>query len=131
VFRPHRRRYDFEPWGLAIRQSTLAALGARPVIYGTEELWQNLQPTDQPFFQKISVDGNLNSPAEREWRLPHDLVLTQVPIQDLFIFVDSAKDAALVADCGPWQVLILPPVPDIPTAPPPQLTCLRSPNQTH
>jgi hypothetical protein len=112
VFRPHRRRYDFEPWGLAIRQSTLAALGARPVIYGTEELWQNLQPTDQPFFQKIAVDGGLNSPAEREWRLPRDLLLTEIPTSDLFIFVDSTKDAALVADSGPWQVLVLPPIPD-------------------
>jgi|GEM_PF-404713 len=112
VFRPHRRRYDFEPWGLAIRQATLAALGARPVIYGTEELWQSLQPPDQPFFQKIAIDGSLNSPAEREWRLPRDLLLTEIPATDLVIFVDSAQDAALVTDSGPWQVLVLPPIPD-------------------
>ncbi|MFM7055875.1 MAG: hypothetical protein ACKO2P_03025 [Planctomycetota bacterium] len=127
IFRPHRRRYDFEPWGLAVRQSTLTALGARPVIYGTEELWHTLQPADQPFFQKIALDGSINAPAEREWRLPHDLLLNQLPHRDLVLFVDSADDAAVVADCGPWQVLVLPPIPapDIPAQPSPSLVSDR------
>ena len=123
IFRSHRRRYDFEPWGLAVRQSTLAALGARPVIYGTEELWQNLQPADQPFFQKISADSTINAPAEREWRLPHDLLLNHIPTKDLVIFTDSPADADAVSHCGPWQVLVLPPPPDpiAPSQSPPSL----------
>ena len=115
IFRPHRRRYDFEPWGIAIRNSTLTKLGARPVIYGTEDLWQNLAPADQPFFQKINLDGNINAPAEREYRLPHDLLLTQIPPSDLVVFVDSPNDAAIVSASGPWQVLVLPPAPDSPS----------------
>jgi len=115
IFRPHRRRYDFEPWGIAIRHSTLTKLGARPVIYGTEDLWQNLNPADQPFFQKINLDGNINTPAEREYRLPHDLLLTQIPTSDIIVFVDSPNDAQIVSASGPWQVLVLPPGPESPT----------------
>lgn len=117
IFRPHRRRYDFEPWGLAIRRSALIPLQARPVIYGTEDLWQNLPTADQPFFQKISHDSGLNTPAEREWRLPGDLLLSDIPHDDLVVFVDSPADALQVNSLGPWHVLVLPTTSDSTHAP--------------
>ncbi len=38
VFRKHRHRFDFEPWGIAIRRNSLVSLGIRPVIYGTKKI---------------------------------------------------------------------------------------------
>jgi hypothetical protein len=114
IFRSHRRRYDFEPWGIAIRRQALVALGARPVIYGTEELWPTLPITDQPFYQKISQDGRINAAAEREWRLPGDLLFNSLAPSDLVVFVDSEADAGVVRQRGPWQTLVLPPAPTVP-----------------
>ena len=137
VFRLHRRRYDFEPWGIAIRRSALMALGARPVIYGTDELWPQLAPADQPFFQKISLDGSFNSVAEREWRLPGDLSLAHIAPQDLVAFVDTHTDAELIRQHGPWNVLVLPKSPSVSpptTAHPPDASTppqYPSPTQIH
>ena len=115
IFRSHRRRYDFEPWGIAIRREALVALGARPVIYGTEELWPQLPTTDQPFYQKISQDGRINTVTEREWRLPGDLPLSSLAPSDLVVFVNSEADARTVRQHGLWNVLVIPPASAVPT----------------
>lgn len=53
VFRPHRGRWDFEPYGICIRRSNLEKLGARPVLYGDNQQWASLPATERPFFQYL------------------------------------------------------------------------------
>ncbi|MDA1013769.1 MAG: hypothetical protein O3A00_04860, partial [Planctomycetota bacterium] len=89
VFRTHRGRWDFEPYGICIRQQWLKQCGARPVIYGDDEDWDSLTSTDRPFFQRaISTqrDGtNIDWATEREWRHVGSLDLSDLPRDDAFV----------------------------------------------
>lgn len=92
IFRSHRQRYDFEPWGVAIRRDVLQKLGGRPVQYGAEELWHQLSASERPFFQKSTPDGVMDTAAEREWRIAGDLQLDQLPAGSVCVFVPTAED---------------------------------------
>ena len=106
VFRGHRQRYDFEPWGLAIRRSALQ--GLRPVIYGCSEDWKSLPVADRPWFQKATLDGITDTVAEQEWRVAGDLDLQPLSASDVVVFVDNPDDAVnLQPDCR-WPVMVLP-----------------------
>lgn len=112
VFRNHRHRFDFEPWGIAIRRDVLSQFGARPVLYGSDEFWKELSADDRPFFQKATSDGITDTIEEQEWRLFGDVDLGALPLQSLCVFVDSEADARLLnAVCG-WPICIVPALPD-------------------
>ncbi len=51
AYQSHLQRWDWEPYGLAVRRSALVALGTRPVIYGDEDDYSRLDESDRPFFQ--------------------------------------------------------------------------------
>jgi hypothetical protein len=107
IFRGHRQRYDFEPWGLAIRRSALP--GLRPVIYGCSDDWKSLPIADRPWFQKATLDGITDTVAEQEWRVAGDLDLQPLSDRDVVVFVDTPTDAVnLQPECR-WPVMVLPP----------------------
>lgn len=109
VFRKHRHRFDFEPWGIAVRRTDLEQLGARPVIYGDADDWQSLASEDRPFFQRDVDSKSTNNSAEREWRLWSDLDLTRLSRSSVRIFVENADAARLIAQHGDWSVVVVPP----------------------
>lgn len=110
VFRRHRQRYDFEPWGLAIRRRALQDRGARPVIYGDEACWQALPDAMRPWFQKRTHGpGPTNNLAEEEWRIIGDLPLQTLGSEDLFYFVDHAEAAAVLSRRTTAPILVVPP----------------------
>lgn len=53
VYRKHRVRWDFCPYGICIERSWLEHRGARPVIYAPPSHWNQLAPQDRPFFQSV------------------------------------------------------------------------------
>ena len=108
VFRKHRHRFDFEPWGIGICKAALLQLGARPVIYGTAETWLALNADERAFFQKATSDGATNNCAELEWRVIGDVDLSQLPAEAVCVFVDNVETAALVARHTLWRVLVTP-----------------------
>lgn len=111
VFRKHRHRFDFEPWGIGICRSALLHLGARPVVYEQPKNWLTLNPEDRPFFQKATTDGATNNCAEQEWRVIGDVDLSQLPSDAVCVFVDNAETAALVARHTAWRVIVTPGLP--------------------
>lgn len=108
VFRKHRHRFDFEPWGIAIRKSRLMDWGVRPVIYGDDEVWNFLGSDKRRFFQKATSGGATNNSDEFEWRAVGDLDLSRLPRADVCVFVDSMDTAQLVSFHSPWHVIIVP-----------------------
>ncbi len=108
IFRRHRHRYDFEPWGVAIRKTDLQQAGARPVTYGESPHWKTLTPEEQPYFQKVSFGGATNNYAEREWRKVGDVNLLQFSKESVFIFVDNQTAANLVSRYSRWPVIVVP-----------------------
>ncbi|MCA9062784.1 MAG: hypothetical protein KDA96_06990 [Planctomycetaceae bacterium] len=107
-YRRHRQRYDFETRGIAVRRSTLAAMGARPVIYGAASVWEQLSDSDRPWFQKAEPHAGLDVAAEQEWRLLKSLDLSRLTHDELCVFVDNEQEQRLVQPLSPWPVVTVP-----------------------
>ncbi len=109
VYRRHRRRYDFEPWGVAVRRSVLMQLGARPVSYGTSDERPADENADSVWYQPAADrSGRIDWREEREWRIAEDLSLDSVPDSAVCLFVDSASEAETVSRQCSWPVIVLP-----------------------
>lgn len=107
TYRRHRRRYDFEPWGIAIRRDVLKSAGARAVIYGDEETWRTTLDQDRPFFQNIGT-GDGWTQDEREWRIMGHVQLEELPTSAVIVFVDSDSARRIVQEQTEWQVIVVP-----------------------
>ena len=112
VFRPHRGRWDFEPYGLCIRRDWLEHRGTRAVRYGNERLWSTLAKEDRPFFQrKLSQFSNhepIDWQVEQEFRHVGDVNLESLPADAALVFVPTIEEARQLANASPWPVTVLP-----------------------
>ena len=108
IFRKHRHRFDFEPWGIAIRKNSLINLGVRPVIYGDDEVWSSLDNDKRPFFQKATSGGATNNSEELEWRAIGDVHFPQFSASEVCVFVESSDAARIVSFHSPWKVIVVP-----------------------
>ena len=115
-FRRHRGRWDFESFGLCIRQEWLMKRGARPVLYGDETAWQNLSESDRPFFQPAhsghssseDADAGIDWTVEREWRHVGELDLSQLAHDDALVFVPNFAAARCLSAVSPWPITLWP-----------------------
>lgn len=107
VFRGHRQRYDFEPWGIAIRKTALQRLGAEAVIYiEGERDKSNIETkfTQPRFDTKKRIDWS----EECEWRIEGDLNLNVFSIDDITLFVDRENEANILRKDARWPVVVVP-----------------------
>ena len=108
VFRKHLARWDFVPYGLAIRKSVLQSAGCKEVIYGDDSDWETLSKEDRPWFQlKKSRNGKIDWTQEQEWRLQGDLDLSKIGADDAFAFVKTHADARRLAGICRWPIVVL------------------------
>lgn len=118
IFRSHRGRWDFEPYGLCISRGWLEAHGARPVIYTGSSDWLRLPHDEQPYFQYVRhLDstkaqpnqraGGIDWSLEREWRHVGDLDLSGLTAADATLFVPTADEARKLLEISPWPVTVL------------------------
>jgi len=110
-FRPHRSRWDFEPYGISIDRRWLVQRGAQPVRYGDEQFWHSLPEKERPYFQKRFTESRGGSridwSIEREWRHPGDVQLDQLPPDAAIVFVPTLGHARQIATISPWPVIVL------------------------
>ena len=107
TFRPHLSRWDFEPYGIAIRKSWLIDQGAAAVVYGDETAWESMPDDQRAFFQLNDPKGNVDWSVEREWRVLGDLDLRKVPVDAAAVFVRTVEDAKEVAAFCRWPIVVL------------------------
>lgn len=113
VYRRHRRRYDFESWGIAVRRESLEKLGARPVQYGSPSSADARHSDDDVWYQpETDQSGNIDWREEREWRLPANLNLNDLPTSSVCVFVNSPDELGVVSSACDWQVVVVPPSPN-------------------
>ncbi len=106
-YRPHLRRWDYEPFGIAIRRSVAADSGIVPVVYGSPEEKKKL-PADQKFrFQ--AAGKTYDWTAEKEFRVRGDFDFSGISAGDLRVFVPDADSAAELTAVCPWPICIMDP----------------------
>jgi hypothetical protein len=89
---PKRVGWNFEPYGIAIKQEACQKAGLRQVIYGDDERYEKLSENDKPYFQskgKKDVDWS----QEHEWRKIGDLALDDIPEKDTAYVVWGENEA--------------------------------------
>ena len=94
-YRPHLHRWDYEPYGVAIRKSAAIAAGAQPVIYGSAEQRKTIAEIDRYRFQ--SAGKTYDWTREREWRFAGDVDLDRFDRRDVRVFVADQTDVSRVA----------------------------------
>ncbi|MDV6032918.1 MAG: hypothetical protein F9B45_23100 [Phycisphaera sp. RhM] len=102
-YRPHLHRWDYEPYGVAIRKSAAITAGAQPVVYGSAERRKTIAETDRFRFQ--SVGTTYDWTREREWRFAGDVDLDRFDRRDVRVFVADQTDVSRVA--GPFDVSVV------------------------
>ena len=106
VFRSHMGRWDFEPFGVAIRKDWLKGIGCRQVIYGNNSRWANLSDSDRPFFQ-MNDEGAIDWSHEKEWRVVGDVDLRRVSADAAVVFVPTEQDATEISGFCKWPIVVL------------------------
>lgn len=113
TFRTHRGRWDCEAYGLCLRREWLQSRGAKPVIYGDDDLWTSLPDSNRAFFQLKTTRSRrgaklIDWSREAEWRVPNDLDLSEAGREDVLLFAPTEDEARQLAAISPWPVLALP-----------------------
>jgi hypothetical protein len=112
IFRVHRGRWDFEPYGICIRQDALEQLGTRPVIYGGHSDWDGLDASDRPFFQRrlsknektgVTTDWS----QELEWRILGNVDLGVFDDHSALVFVPTVEEARMLLPHSRWPIVVL------------------------
>jgi len=85
-------RNYWEPYGIVIDREWLLEHGAKPVLYGTDDLLDSIDESCHPFFQPIR-SLRYTWTEEREWRIVNDLNLNTVPDDKKFAITRTLAEA--------------------------------------
>ena len=112
VYRPHLKRWDFEPYGIAIRRNRLEALGAQPVMYGDESTWRQLSETERSYFQVAQTTKQfgrqpIDWTEEQEWRHIGDVDMSGIAAREVLVFVPTIEEANHVARLSLWPTVVI------------------------
>ncbi len=92
---PRKGRYSMEPYGIAIDSEVASEYGVRPVVYGDEEIYSNLDDEGKLYFQADGKKANWR--MEHEWRLAGDFDISALPKGSFFAIVPTEREALILA----------------------------------
>lgn len=105
-FRPQLGRWDYEPFGVAIRITAAQRIGIVPVIYGDDEIRTQLAAEEQFRFHPQGTTYDWRQ--EREWRSNISVDLNSLNSDDVRVFaIDNARSRSSLQDC-PWPMTWIP-----------------------
>ena len=85
-------RWTVEPYGVAVRRDILRSLGAKPAIYGSEQIYSRLAEPERYRFQLSRSGGIASWRHEREWRVRGGLALSKIKPDEGFVFVPTREE---------------------------------------
>jgi len=100
-------RWTFEPYGVAIRKDALERMGARRVIYASEDEYKALSPKDRLFFQ-LHNPPRTDWSREKEWRVRGDIDLSAFAKNEVMLV--TPPEAFSLMGAVPFRVSVTPPV---------------------
>ncbi|MEM8910321.1 MAG: hypothetical protein AAGC97_01035 [Planctomycetota bacterium] len=92
AYRPHLKRWDYEPFGIAIHAEIARDIGLRPVTY----VDSTQHGEDVPMHLRVAAGRTYDWRREREWRHLGTLDLTALPTSGVAIFVPDQNSLAQV-----------------------------------
>jgi hypothetical protein len=104
-YRPHLRRWDYEPFGVALSKDFAESIGIQPVIYTDSTNQNGYQLFDR--YRLHPKGRTYDWSAEKEWRSPVSVKLRKVPNSDIRIFAEDSKQSRLILQQCPWPVEFL------------------------
>ena len=87
-------RWTVEPYGVAVRRDILRSLGAKPAIYGSEQVYSGLAESERYRFQLSGPAPSASWRHEREWRFKGSLALGDLKSGKGFVFVQTKEEKA-------------------------------------
>lgn len=102
-FRPHLGRWDYEPFGIAVRLKAAQKIGIRPVIYGEPCQRSELPKAEQYRFHPVGTTVDWRE--ENEWRSCRNVNLREFHPSDVRVF--AAMEQSVLRDRipnVPWRV---------------------------
>ena len=85
-------RWTVEPYGVAVRRDILRSLGAKPAIYGSEQVYSRLAESERYRFQLSRSAPSASWRHEREWRVRGGLALGKIKSDEGFVFVQTKEE---------------------------------------
>ena len=85
-------RWTVEPYGIAVRRDILRSLGAKPAIYGSEQVYSRLAESERYRFQLSCGEKSASWRHEREWRVRGGLALRKLRSDQVFVFVQTKEE---------------------------------------
>jgi len=85
-------RWTFEPYGIAVRKTSVRNRGGKPAVYVAARFHQRLALEDRHRFQRHEPPSCAWK-HEREWRTEGDFELEGLGEDEAFIFVPDSRDA--------------------------------------
>ena len=108
--------WNYEPYGIAIPKSLLADIGAKPVIYGDNDRFEELNVEEKPYFQfsgrNTSQTGQNDTPPEKnwvtenEWRLIGDFDFSSIS-EHIFLLLPNRSEAEQMGHETGYKALAL------------------------
>jgi len=93
-------RWTVEPYGIAVRRDILRSLGAKPAVYGSEQVFSRLVESERYRFQLNCGKKSASWRHEREWRLRGDLDLAKIKSDQGFVFVQTKEEKEKLCSHG-------------------------------
>ncbi len=85
-------RWTVEPYGIAVRRDILRSLGAKPALYGGEQVYSRLAESERYRFQLSCGEKSASWRHEREWRVRGGLALRKLRSDQVFVFVQTEEE---------------------------------------
>ena len=102
-YRQHLHRWDYEPYGIAIRRSAAEQAGMKKVLYGDVSDRNALPLAERYRFQ--ARGKTFDWTTEREWRSARDVELDQFDSSDIRVFVADSNEADRLQSPYPVSVV--------------------------
>lgn len=105
IFRSHLGRWDYEPYGIAIRRDVVQRLGGMPVVYA--ESWDSSGLTDDQRWRFQACGTTFDWRREEEWRVPGSVDLRRIAADEALLFVGDRLTGLRLAAISPWPVSLV------------------------
>lgn len=105
TFRSHLGRWDYEPYGIAIRRSVIEGIGGLPVVYANSWAESGLSREERWRFQACGKTFDWRS--EQEWRVPGNVDLQAIVVDDAVVFVGDEQARRRLSSLSPWPVSVV------------------------